>query len=471
MNKILSLGIKEWISGIGVGQHLEGSGIFTVADGINPFVDPFLNSANFSLLQAGKTAVDASGGVVDQTIVHFVPRNATELYGLGIGGDVYSIVTSSGVPTLKKAITDAGTCYSGFFSKGGGTEYFYYFNVTGGSSFRIGRYDLASTSISDYWTGLTGTIKPTHYWAGIHWFGNGRYIGQLDPSALPVTGALPVGNTQALDFDPEYTVMCLADDDYRLVIGASTQTVDTVYKGQTKIYFWNGHDDSWEKEWDVPEANIQAIYRIGSTLYAVCGRALYAFNYSTSPTKILDLDTNHSLSIGNVNASDRMGDALVWGNSTALSMYGKINSRVPSAFTTPYKTPSSVVSLNTSISPTMVFIGTSNDKLYTIDKSTGGGVATATTHYIDLKSVFNIQGITIVFGKKLATTDDVSVVITNISGDTLTVNPTYTALGATARKFYTLEMRADQVKLAITFNAGNPQIKNIILYGTQSKEL
>lgn len=467
MQKILTLGVKDWITGIGVGQHLEGSGLFTTADGINPFVDPFLNSANFGLLQAGKTAVDASAGVVDEVIVHFIPRNETEMYGLGISGDIYSIATATGVPTLKIASGADAAVYSGFFSKGGGTEYFYYFYGT-----KVGRYDLTSGATNSFWTGLTGAIRPNHYWAGIHYFGNGQYVGQLDPSALPTTGALPVGNTQALDFDPEYTVMCLADDDYRLVIGASTQTANFTYKGQTKIYFWNGYDDSWEKEWDVPEPNIQKIYRIGSTFYAICGRALYAFNYSTPPTKILDLDTNHSLSVGNINPADRMGDALVWGNSTALSMYGKINARVPSAFTAPYQIPTStIVSLNASISPTMIFVGANNAKLYTIDKTTGGGVATATTHYIDLKSVFNIQGITVVFGKKLASTDDVSVVITNINGDTLTVNPTYTALGATARKFYTLDMRADQVKLAITFNAGNPQIKDIILYGEISADL
>ena len=54
MQKILSLGVKDWITGIGAGQHMEGTGLFTTADGINPFVDPFLNSAGFGLLQTGR---------------------------------------------------------------------------------------------------------------------------------------------------------------------------------------------------------------------------------------------------------------------------------------------------------------------------------------------------------------------------------------------------------------------------------
>lgn len=470
MQKILSLGIKDWITGVGIGQHMEGTGLFASADGINPFVDPFLNSANFGLLQAGKTASDASGGVVDEVIVHFIPRNGTEMYALGITGDVYSIATATGVPTLKKATT-ATSCYSGFFSKGGGTEYFYYFNGT-----QIGRYDLSSTSTNDFWTGLTGTIRPNHYWAGKRWFGNGQYVGVLDPASLPGTGALTSANTQALDFDPEYTVSCLSDDDYRLVIGASTQTSSVLYKGQTKIYFWNGYDASWEKEWDVPEANIQSIQRIGNLFYALCGRALYAFNYSTPPTKILDIDTSHTASHGNFNGVDRLGDAVVWGGGTlGLQMYGKINSRVPAAFSVPWKLPTggNATSINTSVSPSLIFVGGNDSKLYTIDKTSGGDATgfVATTHYIDLQDVYAIQGITIEFGTNLASGDSATFVLTNIKGDTQTLNPTFSDLGAISRKHYPVTMKADQVKLAITFGGGNPKIKRITIYGERTEEL
>ena len=467
MQKILQLGVKDWITGIGVGQHLEGTGIFSLADGINPFVNPLLDSGDFGLLQTGKTAVDASASVVDQVIVSFTPRvtGASEgtMYALGISGDIYSINMNTNAPTLASA--RGVSMQNGWISKAGGIEYFYYIN----SGTQIGRYDLASDYANNWNTALQNTtIHPVHYWQKTHWIGDKDRISKVNST--------PAVTANVLAFDPEYTVMCLSDDDYRLVIGVATQITSITYRAITKVYFWDGASTLPEKMWEIPEANIQWIKRLGSLFYANCGRALYAFNYATPPTKIIDLDSNHSTAVGNYNATDRLGDAVLWG-SVAVNMYGKLNTRIPTTYSTPFSFAlgaSSVASLNASAKSGTIYLGGADSKLYTISTTTGGDTngLIARTHFIDLKDVYNIQGVTVIFGTNLASGDDLTITLTNRNTDSQAISPTFAALGAIARQFFPVSLKADQLQISIgAFNGGNPKIKDIIIYGEKTSEL
>lgn len=468
MQKILSLGIKDWITGIGVGQHLEGSGLFTVADGINPFVDPLMNSGDFGLLQTGGGETDASGGVVDEVIVAFIPKvtgaTAGTMYALGISGDIYSINMNTNAPTL--ASDRAVTMQNGWISTAGGIEYLYYINA----STQIGRFDLTSTYVDNWKTTLKNTtIHPVHYWQKTHWIGDLNLVSKVNDT--------PDFVTAALTFDAGYTVTCLSDDDYRLVIGVATQTTSILYKAITKVYFWDGASTLPEKMWDIPEANIQWIKRIDGIFYAMCGRALYAFNYATPPTKLIDLDTTHTTSAGNYNAVDRLGDAVVWG-SVDVNMYGKLNSRIPKAFSTPWSfalRATNAVVINASAKAGTIYVAGNDAKFYTIPTTSGNNAAgvskTARTHFIDLKDVYNIQGITVIFGLNLASGDSVDVKIVNRNGDSQTTNAIFSTHGAVSRIHFPVSLEADQVYVEVTFQNNNPKIKDIILYGEKTLKL
>src|SRR3990167_10656795 len=358
MQKILTLGIKEWLSGIGVGQHLEGSGIFTSADGINPFVDPFLNSADFGLLQPGKTAVDISG-VADQNVVAFASRitgsSSGTLYALGISGDLYAINLATDGLSLQQALASVTSAQNMWISKeSGGTEYLYYIN----NGINIGRWDLASTYTYNWVTTLQNTtIHPVHDWQKSHWIGDKNLISKVDETGTFIAGSLTL--------NADFTVTCLSDDDYRLVIGASSQTSSITLKSVVRVYFWDGASTLPEKMWDIPEPNIQWIKKVGEIFYANCGRSLYAFNYSTPPTKIIDLDANHSTSAGNYNAVDRLGDAVLWG-SVDINMFGKLNARVPKAYTVPFifaLRAASVTALNASTKQGTIYVAGNNAKI------------------------------------------------------------------------------------------------------------
>ena len=474
MNKILTLGVKDWITGVGVGQHFEGSGLFTTADGINPFVDPFLNSAGFGLLQPGRDETDISAAVVDQIINTIIPRNLTYFYGLGAIGDFYRITIADNTVQQTTNGDAVVKLINGFIMTNSlGTEKMYYICDTLASAnyLEIGTWDFATTFDNDAITAAGNNLEPTafkpiHYWQDIHWIGNAYKIAKID-NAEALTLA-------ALTLDRSFVVTALEDDGYRLIIGCSSETGGTI-KGQTKIYFWDGAGTKPEKVFNVPETDIRGMKKIGDMIYAICGRALYAFNYATAPTKILDFDTNHSP--GNPKHLSRIGNALLWGG-VDVNMYGSFNARVKNCYATPWSfalRATTVSALNAEINPGTIYVAGANSKLYTISTTTGGnpgGVSkTATTHFIDLKDVYNIQGITVIFGLNLASGDSVDIVLTNRNDDSQTSSALFSTHGAVSRLHFPVSLKADQVKVAITFQNTNPKIKDIILYGEKTIEL
>lgn len=473
MKKILSLGIKDWITGIGVGQHLEGGGIFSVANGINPFVNPYLNSADFGLLQTGGGETDISGGVVDQVINTIIPRNLTYFYCLGATGDFYRVTISDNTVTQTTNGDAVVNLINGFILNIGGTEKLYYINDAGGGGTytELGTWDFATTFDNDALTGGGNNLnqtafKPIHYWEKTHWIGNGHQIAKVDE-----TGTL---TPAALTLDRGFTVTSISDDGYKLIIGASTETGGTV-KGQTKIYFWDGAMDKPEKAFDVPEPSVKALKKIGNTIDIIAGKSLYACNYATAPQKILDLDTNHTTS--NQKSVSRIGDALLWGG-VDINMYGKINPRVPSAFSTPFSfalRATTTTAINAEINPGVIYVAGANSKLYTIPTTSGNNAAgvtkTATTRFIDLKDVYLIRGITFIFGKNLASGDSVDIKIYNRNADSQTMNVLFSTHGAKSRIHFPISLTADQIYFDVLFQNNNPKIKDIIVYGDITPQL
>ena len=247
------------------------------------------------------------------------------------------------------------------------------------------------------------------------------------------------------------------------------------------MVFWDGFSSSWNKEWFIPEPSIQAIQRIGSVFYAVCANALYAFNFSTPPTKILDLGSGNSVSVNAYNAITRVGDAVFWGG-TDINMYGSLNSRVPKAYSQPMSfalRATSINALNSNASYGKIYIAGNDSKIYKVSLLTGGNVNdlnNAITHWFDLKDVYQISGIRINFGTRLVTGNDIMITVEGYdgtSGFTQNINPTFAGLGAATRAYFPLELRGHEVRFTFSPSgiAGNIKIKDIILYGEKTSEL
>ncbi|KKR09475.1 MAG: hypothetical protein UT43_C0001G0021 [Parcubacteria group bacterium GW2011_GWC1_39_29] len=471
---ILHLNPDNWLQGKATGQNVS-DGLWTQADGINPYVNNTENSSALGLLQTGAAATDISGEVVDQKIQKFIILSSTSIYGLGYNGDIYSI--DSDVPTLADSGTGARTLTSlvnGFISSAGGTLYLYYIHRNG-----IGRWNLASTWADSWNTALTAQdVHPVHFWEGNWWIGNQIAVAKFDSSAAITASAFsPSART---------LVTAISDDGYHLVVGTSDISSKPAGGfGNARIYFWVGAGSQWQQEWELPEPFIQNIYNLAGQLYAIAGKAIYTFNVSTPPRKILDLDSTHTTPFNSssnhpqCNVTDRLGDAMIWGGvGYYISSFGKINSRTPSAYLTPLMLPSAATSIESLIvqqASKKIYVGTNNSKLYTIDLTVGGNISpnpVALSRWIDLKGTYNLTNLTFDFGFILASGDVLDVVITNQKNQTFTESVSFAKYGATYEvKLPTPLNDTKRIKIQMTWSGGNVRIYSLDLWGDKTISL
>jgi len=468
LSPILHLNPDNWLQGKSTGQNVS-DGLWTQADGINPYVNNAENSTSLGLLQTGAAATDISGGVVDQKIQKFIILGSTSIYGLGYNGDIYSI--DSDVPTLADSGTGARTLTSlvnGFVSSAGGTLYLYYIHRNG-----IGRWNLASTWADTWNTSLTAQdVHPVHFWGGSWWIGNQIAVAKFDSSATVTASAFsPSART---------LVTAISDDGYHLIVGTSDiSSKPTGGFGNARIYFWIGAGTTWQQEWELPEPYIQNIYNLAGQIYAVAGKAIYTFNVSTPPRKVLDLDANHTTPFNSsnnhpqCNVTDRLGDAMIWGGAGYyINSLGKINSRIPSAYMTPLMLPSAAISIESLIvqqSSKKIYVGTNNSKLYTIDLTTNGNTSpnpAVISRWIDLKGVYNIKHITFDLGFALASTDQLDIVMTNQKAQTSSTSLKFSELGAVYEATLPIVLNdTRRLKLQLTWSGGSVEIYGITIYG------
>lgn len=472
MQKILQIGVKDFMTGITVGSHIENRGLFTSANGINPFVDPFLNSSNFGLLQAGRLETNISGSVVTQAIVKIIGRNGTNAYALGDSGDFYTITLSN--DSVAKVTNTGVNTVNGFILKDtGGVEKLYYINDSGasGSYLEIGTWDFATTFVNNALTSVTNlqptAFKPIHYWDKKHWIGNDDRVAKVE------NGNPPTLTANAYSLDTGWTVTALEDDDYHLIIGASTSTAGS-YRAQTKIIFWGGVGSTIEREYNISEPSIKGFKRIGGMIYMIAGNSLYGFNFSTPPIKLLNLDSSHQ--VANQKVMSQIGNTIIWGD-VDINMFGSLNERTGKAYAVPYAFASratTATALNAEITPGKIYVAGANTKLYTILTTAGGNTSytvNAITHYFDLKDIYDIKGCTVIFGSSLGSGDSVTITLEDISGagsDTLTFSQAL--WGSITRKFIPCSLQSDQLRLNINF-IGTPKVKGIIIYGEKRTDL
>ncbi len=465
--RIFSLMTKDYLTGIASGAHIERGGIWHKAEGINPFVNPRQESVDTGLLQTCSAPTEVTGGVGGtplSTATRVTGANAGTTYiGTSLGvSQIDMSADNNATSTLTVANMTNGLEL--FQSRGATAEYLYYWQTT-----QIGRYgDLNGTpTATDAWvTGLQDTsYHPTHkMWDEIY-YGNKDRIGQIkDDGAGGQTHSANV-----IDFESNMLVTALDDDGQFLVVGLSTNQGDNNIYGHSLVRFWKINSSSWSYEWAIPEANIIAIKRVGTAMYALCPYGLYIFNRSTAPRLVRSFKDNAPF--GMHNALSSLGDSVVNGTgaNATLGFYGRILPDVPTAYHELYSGGSGAVTLvDATIKNNRVFVGTNTPKLYRYDISTGGATGTAETVYIALRERYDISRIEVILGEPLASGDSLNIDVQSDEDNVATDWGTISFALHGAKKRIALEKKKDNVdnlKLIFNFNAGNVKIKQVNIYG------
>lgn len=473
MQKILALTEKHFATGIAPSSNTQTRGLWYKAKGITIFRDPFLESDNFGLLQAAPSPTDITpaglgvpwawatdvSGASNRYL--YVWDNGGNLFQLDISGDN----TPTKVSTVAVSSPAAGVLH---FQHNDGTKRVYYFQLT-----QIGRWDPTAawtTRTDNYKIGLTSTeYHPPHQLFDRVYFANGRYIGSLVDDGA---GGFTL-NATALDVDADDRVNCLSDDGVYLVAGITkNQSTDNLVHGKSRVIFWDTNQSSWQREWPIPDASIQAIRRVGNVMEAVTSRGVFAFTFNTPPQPVLPLmaaSAVPSLAYPAHYNADVLSGAIVFGGSTRLSSFGKLVPSAPTAYFQPFAGFTGDVSIVATTAKTNdVYVGTASSKFYRV-KLTGAGQTgvSAETIFIDLKRWYQVGRIDVFFDGQLAIGDSVS--ITGTADDATSGKSfgtiSYATYGAIRSKESYASIEASRLKITITFNGGTPRIRGIDVYG------
>lgn len=478
---VFNLGVKQILSGLSLSEHLP-TALFSSAENIFPFVDPFPESVNVGLLQTSGDPVTITG-FSDNPFTATVKVSGAvtgSMYMMGDAGYFYSLNLDDESNTVLRGVastvTDPANAVE-IHKPTSGTEYLYYWQKT-----QIGKWDLTSAyngspapSWTDNWaTGLQSTVNhPKHTFLGDVYFGNNEYIGKLYTTSYE-GGYVSTTSLTALDFPSDFTVMCLNDDGYNLVIGIQKNIYSISLRSQVKVLFWDTLPGtlSPNKEWTIPDYNINSIQRFRDGFIAICSRGIYYFNYDTKPKLINVLTGNYRSIISRPEAADVYNDAILWGGAGQVNSYGKFVNSVPDAFFTPFgKLTADVTLVKSNIKVNKIFVANQTSGFYSFTLSDSG--ATTSSHpqttYFDLGTETQLTRIDLLLGEPVASTDSFTL---QVQGDADNAAFDYgTISGSNAdqlgKKKISLfkQMITNQIKLKLQYNGGNIKIKNIIGYG------
>jgi hypothetical protein len=332
---------------------------------------------------------------------------------------------------------------------------------------QIGKWNMSDTYPTGWtdalFTGLEDTPHhPTLKLFDRLYYGNKDKIGFIYDNAGTTTN-----DTGALDLPAGSLVKCLTSDGQNLVIGATkNQGSDSIYS-ETKIYFWDTNQDSWQKEYLVPAGTINAFGRIGTTLFAFCGRKMFAFNYDTPPTLIRTLGDISMPTYEYSNTVDNIGEAVIFGGTSALTTYGKISPEAKNAFLLPYTgTTGTISAIFTDAKNDTMFIGTATPKLYRFATSNAGAQSKNwDTIYFDLGSLYRMQQIVLTMPNGIGATDSITVYANEGATTIGTIDQATYGNVKRVKLAINPAIESDMISLRLVYTAGTPSIKRIDLYG------
>lgn len=471
MQRLLTLTSDDFYTGISAGAHVDRGGLWYKADGINVFRDTTASSENAGLLQSSPTPTDISSTIAGIPTDYAI--DGTDMWFVTSGGDIgkVDLTGSSSATVVETSITNMGTGCE-MFQPSGGSKYLYYFN----GNTQIGRHDLSTTQTDAWATGLNSTtVRPIVKFEDRLYYGNVNTVGSI-------YGSTPSNDGNVLDLPADMLITALEDDGTFLVIAATTNTAlnSTVY-GETRVYFWNTNENSWTREFKIPDTFITALKRVGDTIYAVGGRGLWEFNFQTRPRKIRSLDTGDVPGDKYHGAISSINNAVLWGgggNSEVLS-YGEMMQGIgvsgvlhmPFQYATDLARTTMIAA---DVKTGTMYTGTANNNLYRWDLNSGGQTGlSAKTVFIPLAGKANLERIDLIFGEPLASGDEVDVDVrtdvdqTDNEDGSSFGTASYSNDGAVLRvsiEDMTLT-DVENLQTTITFAGGNPKIKRIDYWG------
>jgi len=472
--KLFTISTEQILSGINSSFHNSRGGLWTIGSTFNPFIAPSSGSSSgIGIINASPDFTDISGAVVVDTPIGSVvdtTTGGTFLYITGDDGHFYKLdMSSDGAPTDLRSGTPITTPKEGmaiFQARGESQRYLYYFQNT-----QIGRWDLSGTHptgwTDNHFTGLTNAIHITHRIFDRVYYTNGSKIGMIYDNGTSAA----VNDVNVLDFEDDYIATTISDDGQYFVAGITKNPNGLLGQSSTKVVFWDQNSGSWQREWNIPAISISAIRNIGGIQYAVTPTGIYAFTFNSSPQLVQNVPTTLGSTVHN--ATDVYNEAILIGNSTKTSSYGKMTPNVPTALFNPYihSGTAKLVLANAKIE--RLFVGTSSDKLYRANiTSAGTSSSKAVTTAIDLKDRYTINRIRFTFAEPLASGDQMTVLAaptpdSSLSGFGATNEISFANKGAVRVANLYSNLECESLLLDIAFTGLS--IKQIDVYGEPTK--
>lgn len=484
MKLILSLGPKEFATGIAPNAHSVSSGLFYKADGVTSMYEPGTDqSANNGLLMPGQSATTVSGSLTGKIIGATKELSgASNAYFSTAVGDLFKLQLDNTFGSALSNLRTVSGLTSGLevFKTAGAASYLYYWQLN-----QIGRYDLSATYVDAWATGLaTDYIHATHRYFNSIIYTNGLgLIGTLRDVA-----GVPTINNSALAIPANMKATDISDDSFYAVIAITDNILcDPNAIADTRIIFWDGTNTiAWTKEYPINDPFIYALEKtpIGLFAFGVTGIWQVSFGgvkkvYSRS-TGIYSVSGSNQITYGKAVASYFV-NALLWGGASGsnkvVKSFGHLDSNEKAATIYPFLSTAAknITYLDGQLLKGWVFVGDDTPQLKAYPFSTANAPQTglsAQTIYFNLNSKYDLQKINIIFGEPLVSGDSMSIQLKK-DEDTASITATtaltasYAQDGAIRRKNMRITgFTADeQASIVINFISGIPKIRRIELYG------
>jgi len=481
MQKLFELTSKDFLTGLSASGHMPSGGLFIEAAGINPFRNAYSGSYDIGLLQTSSAVTETNTNVADNIIGGCYRGSEFKGYLLGDSGHFYEYNTSSyAAPTDLRSGTPITNPAGGVdIYEINGTKYLFYAQRT-----QIGKWDLSGTYPTGWIENYIGSggsitvalqstdIRPFHQFVGNLYYGNKHRIGMIQDNST----ITPTHDDNALDIPSEFSIVSITDDGYYLVFAATTNTISGNLQVNTlnKIFFWDTSSNSWQKEYTLPVANIMAIRRVGTAIFALTSDGLYACSVASAPELLVPLsNTDTSGRTGGVTyAHDTVAvknNVFYWINgNNEICAYGSPMPGMTARFFKPFVGVGTIGTYLGYPDKFRIVCAGTNSKLGNINTASGGATGrSAETSYINLNGRWQIKRIDIILGEPLALGDELNIDLQSDEDTAATDYGTmsYALDGAVRAKPLSNNLTVENLKMIFNFVGGNVKIKRICVYG------
>ena len=453
MQELVKLTEKEFLTGLSATQHLSTGGLFKNMSGLTTTRDYRLLNSDLGILQAHNTLTQVLN-INNKALSYTTDEN-----------NAY-ISTTDGIYKISNTNIAVATQLFSNINLTGDMEIFSpkdtnIKNLLYAQNNAIGLYgDLnGAPTNNDTWftTGIENTsIRPMHkLWDEVY-FGNKNKIGRIKDD---LNGGM-LQESNVLDFENTMHVTAISDDGEYLVVGLVDNT-DIHQKGKTIIRFWQINQPSWTYEYELPEAYIYDIKRVGNVVYILSPNGLYYTARGTAPRMIIPLNLNTESNI------QRIGDAVIFPYGKNVTSFGKIFHEIPTAWHSLAYSVNEINKVFSGINNNYFYISTSVGLFLNNLDTTTRQIGTADTLYMQLGVSAHITAIEVILAEPMQIADEFSIHISRYHNEPYKLYKTAKGSVYKSRKIFLSKSGINDVtQLSLRFEIkGNVKIRQVIVYG------